>query len=165
MVPSSNRSDILQQLRDIHLPPVPGIWPLAPGWYVLLGLVVLVLLLGSWYGWRQYRHGLAKRAGLKLLEGYANAYTPHVNTQQTSAAIVDVLKRVALAYFPRERVAQLHGQAWLTFLNDTSVHLDFFAEQNALLIAPYQSGYVCDLTRLLSLARLWIKQRRVTCLS
>ena len=165
MSPVSNPADPLQQLRDIHLPSAIGAWPLAPGWYVLLGLAVLIILMGFWWGWRVYRHGLAKREALNLLDHYERAYTEQSDTQQNSAAIADVLKRVALAYFPRERVAELHGQAWLNFLNDTGVKLDFFAEQDALLICPYQANHVCDLKGLFRLARLWVKQRRIRCLS
>jgi hypothetical protein len=35
------------ELRDIHVPQVPW-WPLAPGWWVLLVLVVALLMLAAW---------------------------------------------------------------------------------------------------------------------
>jgi hypothetical protein len=35
------------QLRDIHVPQVSW-WPLAPGWWVLAGLVVIALLVTVW---------------------------------------------------------------------------------------------------------------------
>ena len=39
-------NDLLEQLRPIHMPEhAIGIWPLAPGWWLLLALPVLVLLV------------------------------------------------------------------------------------------------------------------------
>jgi hypothetical protein len=39
-------------LRDIHLPPPAGWWPLAPGWWILIGIALLLL---TWLAWRGYR--------------------------------------------------------------------------------------------------------------
>ena len=41
-------------LKDIHLPPEIGIWPPAPGWWVLLILVLAVIGLSIWL-WRRYQ--------------------------------------------------------------------------------------------------------------
>ena len=53
--------DLLQQLHDIHLPAALGRWPLAPGWLVLLGMLLLLLILGVVWGWRWFRRGKVKR--------------------------------------------------------------------------------------------------------
>lgn len=145
---ATSPSALLQQLRPIHLPTALDIWPLAPGWYVLLGCGLLGLVSGLWWGWRIYCHGRAKRAALRMLRDV-----------KTAAELAELLKRVALAYFPRERVAELHGKEWLLFLNATSKNLDFLPEERALLLCPYQAQMDCDLKPLLRLARLWIRQR------
>ncbi|MCR9191400.1 MAG: DUF4381 domain-containing protein [Gammaproteobacteria bacterium] len=156
-------ADLLQQLHPIHLPTALGIWPWAPGWYVLLGVGVLGLVLGLWWGWRLYCHGRAKRAALRLLDEYASAHSQVPDTQHTAAAIAELLKRVALVYFPRERVANLQGKDWLLFLNATGKNIDFLPEEEALLICPYQARSEHDLTTLFRLARLWIQQRSKAC--
>ena len=46
----------------------------------------------------------------------------------------ELLKQVGLAYFRRERVADLHGRNWLIFLNARGKKLDVLPEEDALLI-------------------------------
>lgn len=150
----------LAQLHDIHLPQAIGMWPLAPGWYVLLGLFCLVFLSVSIIAWRYYAHGLAKRQALRTLARYEIEYHQDQNSQRSSAAISELLKRVALAYYPREQVASLQGEAWLNFLNQMSKDVDFNRVRDALLVCPYQPKAQQDLNLLFDLARRWIRARR-----
>ncbi len=95
----------LQNLSDIITPPPVSFWPLGPGAYLLLlALFIGLILLG--YVYRQnYKANQYRRAGLELLKSAATVHDVSV-----------ILKRVALAVFPRERVASLYGEQWRTFL-------------------------------------------------
>ena len=42
---NSTQSQLLQQLRDVHVPDSVSWWPLAIGWWVIIGLVALIALL------------------------------------------------------------------------------------------------------------------------
>lgn len=145
----------LQQLRDIHLPPPISGWPLAPGWYVLF-VSVLLFIFGVIVLF--YKHRIktrAKRHALRLLT--------HTTTH---AAISTLLKRVALAYYPRARVANLHGEAWIMFLNETARGVNFHEVQTALIHTPYQlNPKAQDLDQLIRMARHWIKQQGARCLN
>lgn len=155
----------LAQLRDIHLPSGIGWWPLAPGWY-LLAILVTILLWMIIYAIKRHRsHGQAKRQALKLLMTYQRDYLARPEVSFNAARVSELLKRVSLAYFPRQRVASLQGDAWIGFLNETSKGLDFKRVEPALLVAPYQPAMQGDLSLLFTLARLWIKQRRKPCLN
>lgn len=158
-------SDLLKQLHDIHQPTTLNLWPFAPGWYVVWGAGLIGCAVAILYGWRWYRHGKVRRAALQILSQYEKEYYQTANAQKTSADLNELLKRVALAYFPREKVAQLCGMDWLLFLNQTSHHLDFLPEETALLLCPYQKEQACDLRALLHLVRAWIQQRGGACLS
>jgi hypothetical protein len=150
----------LAQLRDIHLPEAIGWWPLAPGWY-LLGLFLLTLgVLGGLVTYRRYAHGRAKREAQHLLKCYQQQYQQQANSQLFSAKISELLKRVALVYYPREQVASLQGEAWITFLNNTAKGVDFYCVREALLELPYQPSKKYDLQSLFKLAQAWIKRQR-----
>jgi hypothetical protein len=82
-----------------------------------------------------------------------------------AARISELLKRVALVYFPRSRVASLQGEAWIDFLSHTGKKLDFNAVRDELIEAPYQPNSSCDLNLLFKISRLWITQRRGSCLN
>jgi len=95
----------LDGLSDIILPaPVPS-WPPGQGVFLLLlALAIAALLFGYLFAKRQ-RANRYRREGLLLLD---DAMTVH--------DVSVVLKRVALAAFPPERVASLYGKEWRDFL-------------------------------------------------
>ena len=157
----------LTQLRDIHLPTPVGWWPLAPGWYGLAILVLVIVLILVFYISRSYLNGRAKRQALCLLTNYEQQHQRLPNSQITTARISELLKRVALVYFPREDVASLQGERWLAFLNKTGKRLDFNQVRTALLEQPYQPPQAGnnDLQLLFSMARTWIGQRGAPCLN
>ena len=158
----------LAQLRDIHLPQPVGWWPLAPGWYVLM-VLVLLMLAGLVYAIRRlYLNGLAKRQALRLLATYQQQHAREANSQLTSARVSELLKRVALVYFPRDRVASLQGESWLVFLNETGKDLDFDSLRHDLLELPFHSKSNSnndDLHLLFDMAKKWISQRGKPCLN
>ncbi|CDZ76004.1 hypothetical protein BN59_00268 [Legionella massiliensis] len=153
----------LAKLHDIHLPELIGWWPLAPGWYLLLLIALLVLGLIIYWVHRSHKHRRAKLQALVLLQGYEQEYQDEANSQQSSMKVSELLRRVALAYYPREEVASLQGEAWLNFLTKTSKGIDFNTLSNYLLALPYQPSKPVDLGPLFDNARRWIKQRGVPC--
>ncbi|AHE68328.1 DUF4381 domain-containing protein [Legionella oakridgensis] len=161
-------SQALSQLRDIHMPLPIGWWPLAPGWYVLIILLIIVLMVAVLFLRRSYLHGQARRRALRLLAAYQQQYQREGNCQHISACISELLKRVALVYFPRKNVASLQGEAWILFLNETGKNVDFSQVRSQLLDVPYQRRGMAkdnDLTLLFSMTKKWINQRRKPCLN
>ena len=152
----------LSQLRDIHLPDPISWWPLAPGWYLLLLIILIFVTILFLIVGRYYRNGRAKRQALHLLDQYLKDYqrAPDLSTSIFSTNIAELLKRVALAYYPRSQVASLQGDAWIQFLNCTAKGVDFYSVREALLELPYQPGKKYDLRPLFTVARQWIKRQR-----
>lgn len=98
----------LSNLRDIVIPDAPPFWPPAPGLWVALAMVAAILLLAAWRLYTVRNRNAYRKAGLMLLGSAETAYDVSV-----------VLKRVALAVFPREQVASLYGEDWAAFLHKT----------------------------------------------
>nr|WP_314071642.1 DUF4381 domain-containing protein [uncultured Roseococcus sp.] len=87
------------------LPSPISLWAATPAWYVLGALILLVLLGLSWLGWRAWRRRAYRREALRELEA-----------AQAPAEIAIVLKRTALAAWPRASVASLTGAEWASWL-------------------------------------------------
>ncbi len=153
----------LAQLRDIHSPEAIGWWPLAPGWYLLAIVLLVILMAVIFFFVRRYSNGRARRQALKILATYQQQHQREMNGQLSAARVSELLKRVALVYYPRADVASLTGDAWLRFLSTTAKGLDFNSVRQELLEAPYQSTTDHDLQPLFNMARLWINQRRGPC--
>ena len=155
----------LANLRDSHAPDPIGWWPLAPGWICLAVVLVIVIIVSILFLRRYYRNGCAKRNALRLLSAYQQDYQNSHHGQSASACVSELLKRVALVYFPRATVASLQGDAWITFLKDTSKGLAFDSLRRELLEMPYQPKMDGDLQLLFTMAHKWISQRRGSCLN
>lgn len=104
-------------LRDLHLPAEIGWWPLAPGWWVLLGLLAIgaaVLIYRAFLRWRANR---ARRIALRQLTALAAEYETSGDATRLAKHLSELLRRVVLAYSPRAEVAGLTGDAWLRWLD------------------------------------------------
>lgn len=160
-------STSLANLKDLHLPQAIGWWPLATGWYVLIILILLLAIIAGWQVYlRCYKNKRYKREALRRLANYEKMYQQGGNAQAASINISMLLRQVALLYFPREHVASLTDEAWVSFLSTTSKNTDFKAIQTLILLLPYQkTADEADLKPLFDMAKIWIKQRGVLCLN
>lgn len=158
-------SDALLKLHDIRMPNSIDWWPLAPGWYFLLGSLAVIVITLTVLGLRNYSYWRLKKQAISLLIKYKKEYLLHKNTQKSCALVNELLKKVAIAYYSREFVAGLRGQNWLNFLNKTYIpnrhkNLVFNELHKELLEYPYQIGKKENLDLLFSSANTWIKKQR-----
>jgi hypothetical protein len=157
----------LAELKDIHLPNPISFWPIAPGWYVLLALVLVLLSLVLRQVLRFRQRQQPKQQALKMLGSYQAEYEKSHNHQMIGAHISELLKRVALVYFPRSQVAGLEGDRWLEFLDSTSKEKRFKTLRFELLELPFspsgQTDKQVNMSALFEATRLWIKERRKPC--
>ncbi|MGD8618372.1 MAG: DUF4381 domain-containing protein [Gammaproteobacteria bacterium] len=107
----------LLELRDIHAAPPPGLWPPAPGWWVLGVLLAGLLVLGLLWLRRRYRKRRFRHQVMLELERIKNKYEKDDYGLIAETGVW--LRRVALHRYPVEQVASLTGSAWLEFLDAT----------------------------------------------
>ncbi len=127
-------------IRDVHLPDAVGMWPLAPGWWALIALLAIALLIGGRMLWRSYRQGLYRRVALRQLDELGQSYREHQNPVTLAASVSELLRRAMLAYAPRSEIAGLTGQAWLDWLDrDLGIPQFSGAAGRCLLELPYRN--------------------------
>ena len=103
----------LQDLKDIRTPDLIANWPPAYGWWVLLLLFLVVICLLTIYIVKIRKVRLAKRQALAALQ-QINSASLHSIPQ-----LNQLLKRVAMTYFPDQNVQMMHGTQWTDFLVNT----------------------------------------------
>ncbi len=99
--------DPLAQLKDIHLPEQVHQYPIAPGWWILLLLTLVVIVFGV-RAFMKFRND--RKVKKQVLAVVKDAKTP----QET----LTLLKVALMHYFPRSVTAQLHGSALKAFLEN-----------------------------------------------
>jgi Domain of unknown function (DUF4381) len=142
-------------LRDIHLPQPIGWWPLAPGWWLALFLLLASLGLALWLRRRRKRYSLLKIANLQLAALREHGDDAQAILKQLS----QLLRRIAISYYPRQAVAGLSGEAWLAFLDRGFDDAPFSnGVGRCLLDGPYRaaSAEPPDLQALFALCERWI---------
>jgi len=156
-----NASDPLQDLRDVHLPDPISWWPPAFGWWMILGLLIIVGSLIIW-AWVYRQRTRPRRLALAKLREVKLQYAAHSDDQWAITQLSHLIRRVALAMFPRSHVAGLSGQSWLQFL-DTTGHTNQFSDGpgQALCSDPYQSHGHRAVSDLMPLIERWIQQAQV----
>lgn len=158
-----NMAPSLEQLRPLHPPPEVGLWPPAPGWW-LLALLLLGLLC---YGfWRLRRHRCRNRyrsQALIELTALYHHYQQHGDQGRYLQQAGELLRRAALAAYPRERVAGLQGEAWTRFLAETG-GLPAFTEGCGAVLAkgPYQPAPAVEVEALQPLLAAWLERHRTS---
>ena len=126
-------------LRDLHLPETIGWWPLAPGWWVLIAMVVAGLAYLAWRWHRAWRFNAPRRCALRELARVEAAYLEHRDPVTLGKQLSELLRRAMLAYAPRADIAGLTGDAWLAWL-DRGMPLPYFHTEGgkSLLSLPYR---------------------------
>ena len=157
-----NPQDPLAALHPLRDPTAIGWWPLAPGWWVLIAVLILLLLALAVFYYRRYRANAYRRQAAQQLEALHSHWLGCQDSTSYLRGINALLKSVALRAFPRGDVASKSGEDWIAFLNQTNSSKNAkgnFTEDFASAAYRPQSQEV-DCEALMLSARLWIKQHR-----
>lgn len=148
-------TDPLAELRDIHLPNAVGMWPPAPGWWILAALAIVAI---TYLIYRLYQRRLQAKfwvtASQELQKQIANA---ELTGQIALHACNDILKRAAIHGYPNQSIAELSGNSWLEWLVKHNFN---FAQRDQLLTQWYQNDTDPQLVNAFQQASLvWLKQQ------
>jgi len=145
----------LALLHDILIPPAVSYLPLAPGWYALALLVFaygfhVVMKYGA-----LYRNNLYRREALQELSGLHRGE----DAVKEIHILLDLIKRVALQQFGREKVASLSHNEWWDFVEKNSrskVSTDLRKLSQKILYSPDTQATSEDVKAMVKVAKVWI---------
>lgn len=145
--------DLLDQLHDLAEPPPVSMMPATWAWAVLAGMVALAVA-AALVAWRRHRRATAyRRAALAELDALVPGLA--AGDPGALARLQELLRRTALAAFPRAEVATLTGDAWAGFLDRTGGAFGSLAP--AIAAAPYKPPAAYDGAAVTAAARAWIR--------
>jgi biopolymer transport protein ExbB/TolQ len=143
--------DLLKQLRDVHLPAPISWWPLAPGWYILfvifIGLCIFAYFLLR--GWQR-----RKRRRQTILQQFQALVE-----RNDMAAIMALIKQVAINVYTKETVAQLNGQQWIEFLQQHNRKCQLTSEEKMQLVNLAYLPKAVIAPRICQFLQTWLEQQ------
>lgn len=142
----------LADLKDLQLPDAVSIFPLAPGWYAVIILLVLIALaLGYW----QIRR-LRKQRKVANIVGLLDNIKLQDNPQLLAEVSI-LLKRVAREKFPEQQPQNLFGEKWLQFLDNSGKTTEFTQGAGRILLEVYQNKELENPSACLAVVKAWLK--------
>jgi len=102
-------------MHDIIVPPAILFWPLAPGWFALVLLLLSAMFHIGLRLWMKYRANAYRREALQELVTLVST-----NGTDEVVRLLTLMKRVALQHFGREKVASLSDVYWWEFVEQHS---------------------------------------------
>ncbi len=126
-------------LRDLHLPAPIGWWPLAPGWWLVIALLLVGLGWLLWLAWRTRQFNAPRRYAIRALASVEAEYLTHRDPLTLGRQLSELLRRGMMAYAPRHEVAGLTGESWLAWL-DRDLPVPYFHTEGgkSLVQLPYR---------------------------
>ncbi len=159
----------VQGIKEIILPEPVSYTPKTVGWWILFGVVGLLI---AWWVWRRYvtwhRNRYRREALMELaeIEQQLNQKPERIYALTAMSALV---KRTAIHAFGRSSVAELSGKVWLEFLDKTGTTNDFSLGPGRLLpeFAYVKHETLNDMSKenieqVLALVKDWIIRHKQT---
>jgi hypothetical protein len=151
-----NLPQLLDLMRDLVVPAATAWTPQTVGWLVVavwLAMVMLAFARNALLSWRGNRYRRSALAELKRIESRAR------EGQATAESLAVLLKRTALAAYPRKEVASLYGAEWADFLRHTC-RRDRAVRESADELASAAYRRDVDVAALIRPARRWVEGHR-----
>jgi len=154
----------LDRLHDIVVPAAVPWWPPAAAWYVLIFITATAAI---YFAWHVYRRRRARRYRVAALAALRALPLTDGDDSRYAAEVMALLRRTALAAWPRAEIVPLRGNAWWQFL-DANVDRPAFAAELGPLSERLAYSACNDeaqprdrLVRLRDTAAYWIEFHRV----
>ena len=159
-----------QNLKDIHLPPEVGLWPLAPAWWVLLVLILGALVV-TIHKFRQHRaKNRYRNTAAKLLNQSYLEWQDQDNTSQYLHTANSLLRRCVLHATINADQTPLNdkqnssigatGKTWIKILNSFLKQNLTEKTESALTVKSYQDNPDVDIEQVHQELTAWINNHK-----
>lgn len=148
-------ANLLDNLKDIYLPKEVPFWPIAYGWWILLGLIIFIII--CIFIFREIRKSIKRRKDLIIKDFRDKVFAQ--KPEEFVLAISVYLKRIAMDKFPKDNPHSLHGDKWLEYLDKRLKTKDFTTGSGKALLNSYAPRELNtqEQEELLAVAEKWLR--------
>lgn len=147
-------SNPLADLKDVHLPQDSSIFPLAYGWYIVIAVVIMSIIIALLI----LRKRKIKNAERAKIEGLLNAIKEReIPDNEIIEECSVLLKRVAVMKFADRNPHLLFANKWLEFLDETGKTTEFTAGHGKCLVNIYRRQQIENKEDFFNVIRNWLR--------
>ncbi len=99
----------------------------APGWMILLGIIILILIVIAYKKYQEYQKNKYRRFAASTIESLTLS---ELTIEEIVFKISEILKRVSITSYGRKEIASLNGKEWLHYMNQKGENKPFFQENS-----------------------------------
>ncbi len=149
----------LAQLHDVIIPPAISWWPLAPGWWLVITLLALIVLHRGQIVWQRWQRNAYRRVALRAL-----TKLPAGEPAEQVATCLALLRRACCTILPPSDVADAQGPRWIAMLSERCPR----AIMDQRLYDVLTTGAYCrperiapdDASRMITFTRCWLQEHQ-----
>lgn len=148
----------LDNLHDIIIPKAVGFLPSAPGWTIVLLLLLALLFHFAVQRYKYYKKSQYRREALREFVTYKH------HSKEDAIALLALGKRVGIAAYGRTEIAKLSADSWWDFMQEHSkvkVNSGLRQEIDKLLYDANHTMNSSVYDNIAECISLWIKTHRV----
>ena len=132
-----------------------------PGWYLIFGLILLLIIIVAFIQFRKYKKNEYRRQAIVEIENI----TKIENRSESILELNSLLKIVAIRIYGRTKVAALYGKQWFEFMTTTIKKTENIPTNNFdnFSKALYNKDFSLNETQynsLVAFAILWINNHK-----
>lgn len=156
----------LRSLRDIAIPEPVSWLPQTWGWALIAAVLAALCVVKAFRWIQRYRANAYRREALRLLTEIQRLLAQSSTRPDGVRQLGELLKRTALAAWPRKQVASLSNQSWARFLRESDGTVS--SSELSLLLddAEYHGADELEHLRtnaeVIAAARTWIERHHVS---
>jgi len=157
-------NDPVAGLIDVPLPHDVSLWPATWASRIAIAALLVASIVAIFQFARHRRTNRYRREALAELKQITRTSAKNMSPNELAVQLSLLVRRTALAAFPRDQVAPLTGPAWLAFLDRTGGETEFSRGAGRWLASsPYARVEPDDSQRsaLIELVRRWIRGHHV----
>jgi len=136
----------------------------APGWYVVWGLALILLIFCIYLLVMHYKSNRYRRQALLFLANTEDKFSARQAFGELVYETHMLIKRIAMSRYGRRKVSGLRGDEWTSFINTTWREKSFNNDDDELLsqsiykpLVPVSTEQATAFTKK---ARRWIKKHK-----
>lgn len=103
----------------------------APGWIILLGIIILILIVIAYKKHQEYQKNKYRRFAVSTIESLTLS---ELTIEEIVFKISEILKRVSITSYGRKEIASLNEKEWLHYMNQKGKNKPFFQEKSKQIL-------------------------------